>query len=56
MPIPKTITAFSVKSTKDYFSSDFNDKAIVKECKDYGGEGIKLSKHPDEGITFVAKF
>lgn len=55
MPIPKTFSAFSLKQVKNYFYSELHGYSIVKCIKDYGGEGIKLSKHPDEGITIMSK-
>ncbi|KAL4441677.1 hypothetical protein ABPG74_008674 [Tetrahymena malaccensis] len=55
VPIPNTFNAYSVKSTKDYYYTQLGQKAVIKQQTDYGGDGIKLSKHPDEGITQFSK-
>lgn len=38
------------------YTSNFPDKSIIKTLSDYGGDGVKLSKVPDEGVTVISKF
>ncbi|KAL4441678.1 hypothetical protein ABPG74_008675 [Tetrahymena malaccensis] len=55
VPIPNTFNAYSIKSTKDYYYTQLGQKAVVKQQSDFGGDGVTLSKHPDEGITQFSK-
>jgi len=37
------------------FYKNFTGKSVIKKLSDYGGDGVKLSKHPDEGVTTISK-
>jgi glutathione synthase/RimK-type ligase-like ATP-grasp enzyme len=55
IPIPETFCGFELPALKNIYK-EFTDKSIIKTLSDYGGDGVKLSKHPDEGLTTCSKF
>lgn len=55
IPIPETFTGFNLTSVRDIYKKNITDRSIIKSLSDYGGDGVKLSKHPDEGVTTISK-
>lgn len=55
IPIPDTFAGFELDAVRNFYRSNIKDKSIIKSLSDYGGDGVKLSKHPDDGITCVSK-
>ncbi|EGR29719.1 ribosomal protein s6 modification protein, putative [Ichthyophthirius multifiliis] len=55
VPIPKTFCGFYIDAVKQMYKQNFTKNSVIKTLSDYGGDGVKLSKHPDEGVTTVSK-
>jgi len=57
VPIPKSLSAFSVKSIKTAVNKNFleNEPAVVKLLDGYGGDGVMLARCSDEAISLACK-